>query len=95
MIVTITGPRKTIRLVVHEDCVLSRYQYMRFRDCIHKAWDDYEIMGINRYLWDRILLITEVELHGEAWALVLHNKRQALINDYVAQRIGQSIGLGV
>lgn len=87
MIATISGPRKTIRLVVHEDCALSRYQYMRFRDCIHKPWDDYEVTGINRHLWDRIIFITEDELHGEQWALVLHSKRQA--------RIRESMGLGV
>jgi hypothetical protein len=74
MIITITGAESTIRLVVAEDCALSRLQYKKLVNCVNPYLDSYEITGINRYLWARILFFTNVEFFGENWAIAMHKK---------------------
>ena len=79
MIITITGadgPKSSIRLVVHEDCALTPYQYQRLRNCVDGAWGEYQVDGINLHLWDRILFITDVEQYGDESAILMHEKRQ-------------------
>lgn len=85
MIITVTGPQKSVRLVVHEDCALSRYQYRRLRQCTDCVWGSHDVIGINRHLWDRILFETEVEFFGERWAIIFHNKRHAKWKLYSAK----------
>lgn len=78
-IVTVTGadgPESSIRLVVHEDCALTSYQYRRLIDCVDGAWGEYQVEGINLHLWDRILFITDVERYGDELAVLMHDKRQ-------------------
>lgn len=78
MIITVTGadgPKSSIRLVVHEDCALTRYQYQRLIDCVDGAWGEYEVEGINLHLWDRILFITDTEHYGAECAISMHKKR--------------------
>lgn len=86
MIITVTGPKKSVRLVVHEDCALSRYQYRRFRQCTDCVWGSHNVIGINRHLWDRILLETEIELFGERWAIIFHNKRHNIAKNQILNR---------
>lgn len=75
MIIKIIGAESSIRLVVHEDCALSRLQYKKLVDCVNPYSENYEITGINRYLWARILFFTNVEFFGENWAIAMHKKR--------------------
>jgi hypothetical protein len=86
MIITITGPKKSVRLVVHEDCALSRYQYRRLRQCTDCVWGSHDVIGINRHLWDRILLETEIELFGERWAIIFNNKRNTIVKNQILNR---------
>lgn len=74
-IVKISGAESTIRLVVAEDCALSRLQYKKLINCVNPYSDNYQITGINQYLWARILFLTNVEFFGENWAIAMHKKR--------------------
>lgn len=85
MIISITGAESTIRLVVAEDCALSRLQYKKLVNCVNPYLDNYEVTGINRYLWARILFITNVEFFGENWAIAMHKKLHAKWTLYSAK----------
>lgn len=76
MIIKIIGAESSIRLVVCEDCALSRLQYKKLVNCVNPYSDNYLITGINRHLWDRILFATNVEFFGENWAIAMHKKRE-------------------
>jgi hypothetical protein len=86
MIITVTGPKKSVRLIVHEYCALSRYQYQRLRQCTDCVWGSHDVIGINRHLWDRILLETEIELFGERWAIIFNNKRNTIVKNQILNR---------
>lgn len=85
MIITITGAESTIRLVVAEDCALSRLQYKKLVNCVNPFLDSYEITGIDLYLWAQILFITNVEFFGENWATAMHKKLHAKWTLYSAK----------